>query len=485
MSTIIERTLRGGAGFFLANVITKGFGFLFIVIASRIFGPAEFGVLALALSVFGVAQRIAMFGLPNTIQRFFSGSGEDQLDKIYAAVLITAAVGGSVGAAALYIGAPLLASEFVFGNLALQPVLRVLSIAVAASVIFEVSRAVLQAQERVRDIVVAESVRSIGKPLVLSLFFIMGVQKATAGGWALAVAFGIGAAVCVPCLRRLSVRPDWRNLKTSLRKVLVYSGPLLFVGFSYFLAQQADRLMLGWLSSASQVGLYTTTSTLAMIMSTLHGALVSIFMPLASDAYRQSRHEEVRTAYQFIARWMGVANGLCLLIFVGVGGWILHIFGPEYATPSTYAALVILSTLYFLGTWVGPTGALLQMTDGHRAELFNTAVFVVANIASNYVLIPRYGLVGAALATFGSGVLRNVLQLAQIWRWLEITPLSSRNLIVGALTLGSVILAVMIPHDLTRLVVATASILIIGGYVLVSVTNEEKQALKRLCGQRT
>jgi O-antigen/teichoic acid export membrane protein len=82
---------------------------------------------------------------------------------------------------------------------------------------------------------------------------------------------------------------------------------------------------------------------------------------------------------------------VALLIFAGAGPWLLQLFGVEYVTDTTYRVLVVLSGLYFIAAWVGPTGALLQMSDGHRVELVNTIVFIVANVTLNYVLIAAMG----------------------------------------------------------------------------------------------
>lgn len=73
-----KRVLKGGAGFFASNVITKGLGFLFIVICARVLGTEEFGVLSLGFSIIGLMGSVGAFGLPNTIQRFLSGKGEKE-----------------------------------------------------------------------------------------------------------------------------------------------------------------------------------------------------------------------------------------------------------------------------------------------------------------------------------------------------------------------------------------------------------------------
>ncbi|MFB6280311.1 MAG: flippase [Salinibacter sp.] len=482
MPSVIERTLRGGAGLFSADVIAKAMGFLFIVIASRYLGPSEFGVLALGLSIFGVARNLSAFGLPNTIQRFLSGDGEEKVGQVYAALLTVGAIGTVLGAGTLYLTAPALASR-VFSTPALAGPLRVFSIGTIGGVSFMVLRAVLRAQEQVADVVQVDTIRSVGKVLLLGGVIAAGVRSAIAVAWGVAASFVPAVVLSGYKVQQVRFRPTFRSLAPHLKRVLGYTAPLVVVGFSYFLAQQADRLMLGWLTDTTKVGIYTTTSTLAMIMSALHGALVSIFMPIASEAHREGSKERMSDAYVFISRWMGVVNGFALLAFAGGGLWILHIFGPEYATDTTYLVLVILSTLYFVGTWVGPTGALLQMSDGHRIEFINTIIFVVTNIGLNYVLIIEYGVIGAALATLGSGVLRNVIQLIEIGVWYGVTPIRGRNIVDLAATLLGMTALFLVPQGELRALLAGIVMAVLGTYAFLSASEEERRAVHGLLAQ--
>ena len=482
MSSVIERTLRGGLGLFSADVIAKAMGFLFIVIASRYLGPSEFGVLALGLSVFGVARNLSAFGLPNTIQRFLSGEGEKEVGQVYAALLVVGALGTVLGAGTLYLTAPALAS-MVFSKPVLIGPLRVFSIGTIGAVIFMIIRAVLRAQEQIADVVQIDTIRSVGKVLLLGGVIAVGARSATAAAWGVAASFIPAVALAGYKVRQIHFRPIVKNLTPQLKRVLGYTAPLVVVGFSYFLAQQADRLMLGWLADTVKVGIYTTTSTLAMVMSALHGALVSIFMPIASEAYREGSKERMSDAYVFISRWMGVVNGLALLAFAGGGLWILHIFGPEYATDTTYLVLVILSTLYFVGTWVGPTGALLQMSDGHRIEFINTIIFVITNIGLNYVLIIEYGVIGAALATLGSGVLRNAIQLIEIGVWYGVTPIRGRNIVDLAATLLGMTALFLVPQGELRALLAGIVMVVLGMYAFLSASEEERRVVHGLLAQ--
>ena len=478
MSSVIERTIKGGAGFFTANLVSKGFGFLFIVVASRLLGPAEFGVLSLGLSVTGVARNFAAFGLPNTIQRFLSGSGEDRSAQIYSAVLVIGGITAALSSAGLYILAPWLSVK-IFNELALVTPLQILSVGVIVGVAATILRAILQAQEQVRRIILLDSVRSLAKVLFAMVIFFW-VRTATGAAWAVVGSFALAAIIGGRYVSRLDIQPSFRIMDAEFGTVLGYAAPLVVVGFSYFLAQQADRLMLGWLADAEVVGLYTVTSTLAMVMSTLNSALASIFLPIASQGYRNKTMKKVRKSYLFISKWGSTANGIALFAFAGGGPWILQIFGVSYATDTTYYVLLILAGFYFINVWVGPTGALIIMSDGHRMELINTLLFIFINIGLNYVLIVEYGIAGAALATFIAGAIWNIIQVCEITYLYGITPMRHQNLVL-LVVVGSGVPALMFAEaGVQRMIFALGCIGALAAYVLWTTSEEEQRFFLKL-----
>ena len=161
----------------------------------------------------------------------------------------------------LYIAAPWL-SVSVFDEPTLDGPLRILSISVITGVGVTLLRAVIQAQEEIQKIVVLDTVRSVGKVLVAVLIF-LGVQTAAGAAWAVLAASAMGATVAGNYVQYLDIRLSFQIKEIEFWRVLGYSAPLVIVGFSYFLAQKADRLMLGWLGDAEEVEVYTAASTLA------------------------------------------------------------------------------------------------------------------------------------------------------------------------------------------------------------------------------
>jgi O-antigen/teichoic acid export membrane protein len=191
-----------------------------------------------------------------------------------------------------------------------------------------------------------------------------------------------------------------------------------------------DRLMLGALADAGAVGIYAVVASLAIIGSLAHNSLVPIFLPIAASAHRRGQSQDLSAAYSVTATWAGYPSAILLIIFIGFGEWILSVFGKDYSTPEAHHVLVLLGAVIFLSSWVGPTGALLQMSGGHRLEFLNTVLFLAANFGLNLILIPRYGLLGAATATLASGLLRNLLQVGELYFLRGFVPISRRQVVI-------------------------------------------------------
>lgn len=438
--SLLARTLKGSLGFLFANVVGRGSGFLFVILAGRLLDVRAFGLLTLGLTIASLTRKIFTFGIPNTVQRFLSGKGTLRTRRIYGSTVLVTAVLALAGTVALFLATPLIARSVVDKPDLIGP-LRVLSGTVGLGVVFTVAKAVLQSREHVASYAGLDTAFGVVKVGLVVVFISTITASATAGAWAVLGAYISALGVFLVVVRRLHLTPSFAKLRASARRLVSYSAPLLVVGIGYYVAKQADRLMLGALDSAESVGLYTAAATLALSLTMVHRALGRILMPIISESYVQGDLHKACRMYQHSIKWVTLINGVVFLFFVGGGTLVLKLFGPEYTTPTVQLTLALLGLLYFVGTWVGPTGAFLQMTDGHKWESVNTVVFVVANVTLNYFCIHWFGLVGAALATTMSGLLRNGLQVVEMIHLHDFNPVSRNQLYIGGVVLvGSLLL---------------------------------------------
>jgi O-antigen/teichoic acid export membrane protein len=476
-NVIRSRILSGGGRFLLSNVAAKAFGFGFMLVAARFLGPAQFGVLVLGMSVMHLAGKIAAFGLPNTIQRFLAGQFTSEKEKYYGTILLFATTSSSLAVFALFVGAPSVAESF-FDEPALTSTLRILAAGVLPFITFLVGKAVLQAREHAGEVAIADAVGGASKLGIAFLLFWL-IATSDVGAWVLVASYAIGSLTAWYFVRMNEAQPDFTVDLSRFKRIGSYSVPLVVVGLGFYVSQQADRFMLGWLSTSSDVGMYTAASTLALLMTISMRSLGQIFMPMASESYEKKDHESLAQSFLTVTRWSSLAGTGCFLVFCGGGLWVLRLYGAEYATPTAYWTLLIISGLYLVVTLVGPTSVLLQMTDYHRVESINTVLFVVANIGLNYLFIPWFGILGAALATSLSGILRNIIQLVEVYRWLNIQPIGRITLGFSTLSiLGVGVVLATSPGSLTALVASVALLLATVGLFLWSASKEELGLLR-------
>ena len=83
-----------------------------------------------------------------------------------------------------------------------------------------------------------------------------------------------------------------------------------------------------------------------------------------------------------------------------------------------------------------PVDIVLLMSGKSSWNLLNTMIAVVVNVMLNLLLIPRFGMNGAAVAWAASILLNNLLPLGQTWRFLQLHPFGRGSAIVAASAIG-------------------------------------------------
>ena len=183
------------------------------------------------------------------------------------------------------------------------------------------------------------------------------------------------------------VQPKWRRIST----------PLLFVAGANVLLTQTDVLMLGVFQSTDLSGIYSVASRLAAMAIFATIALGSFGAPLIAELYSQGKIDDLARIAKTMARVAFACLVPAIIFFLLAGEWILALFGLEFV--SAYLPLLILMSGQALASCFGASAMILTMTEHEGAAARVLMSSVGANIILNAVLIPTYGMMGAAIAT--------------------------------------------------------------------------------------
>ncbi len=196
------------------------------------------------------------------------------------------------------------------------------------------------------------------------------------------------------------------GISLGYKTILLVSLPLLLAQSGQFIMAWTDKLMLGGFMSATEVGVYDVAFKLSMFVNIALTSVNSISSPKFAEMYAKKdfkRLEKIVHQSTKIIFWTTVP---LLVVFFSFSSQLLSLFGDEFA--SGMQVFMILCSARMVSAFSGPAGNLLQMTG--RQVIFMKVLFIgaIINFGLNFILIPKFGIEGAAYASIFSIVFWNL-----------------------------------------------------------------------------
>ncbi len=189
------------------------------------------------------------------------------------------------------------------------------------------------------------------------------------------------------------------------RKILKTTIPMLLSNSLFLIMNWTDTLMLSAFKSETDVGIYNTSLKIASLTTIVLIGINTIAMP----KYAELKNELLRFR-KFVKQTTFLIILSSLPIFLGIvffPDYLLKIFGNEFVGGQT--TLLILATGMFFSAISGSTVHILNMT-GYEKIVQNILLFsAVLNFILNFILIPLYGISGAAIATATTTIFWNLI----------------------------------------------------------------------------
>ena len=187
---------------------------------------------------------------------------------------------------------------------------------------------------------------------------------------------------------------------TDMRMWLTTSLPLLAITFSEILLQTTDVLVVSQMMGPGDVAIYFAAAKTMSLVMFIHyavgSAMANRFAALNARGDREGLINAIREAVNWTF-WPSLAAAALILL---AGKPLLWLFGPQFG--DGYPVMLVL-VLGFLGrAAAGPSELLLNMLGQQRATACVAVGVATLNIVLNLLLVPRFGLLGAATATASS-----------------------------------------------------------------------------------
>lgn len=439
----LQGIVKGGSLLLAASVFGNGMNYLFTLFLARQLEMEEFGLYALGITIFNTLVLLVTTGVDSGAVKFVSDrlAIDDHAGarRVAIGAWLTATVAGCVLAVGLTLAATPVA-ESLYDKPGLAPVLSLLAAAIPCAIGTTVLLSVLQAYQTVRYTVL---VKYLWEPL--SKWGAAGL--ALAAGWGLVGVVGgvaatlIVSAVLAAVLLVRSARVTRHDVATvsgkkDVRALALFCLPLLGANVFGIVAPRMDVMLLGYWATSVDVGQYLVAFQTAAVLALVLGAFDVAFAPLMSRAW--STHDEVamRDSYQAVHRMASMATMPIFVLVVVFRDEVLALFGD--ATGEATTALTILAVGHLVNATAGGSSTVLLMTGRSRVVLWNTIIYGLGLGLGAALLIPQWGIVGAAVAASTALVGLNLIRVWQVWQRHAVFPWTWQTMkpLAAGLTMG-------------------------------------------------
>lgn len=434
---------------------------------TRFLSDEYFGLVNVILSASSVLMPILAFGIPNTLIKYYSGfqerNGKDGFLTLMAFLPLILIV--PIGAISY------LANETIGDFLSKEnPIVKgyvwhIFIIGVAMAY-FEVFYAWAKVQMKS---VFGNFMKEVFSRIVISVLLLMVYWDV------ISVLTFLNAMVGMYILRTLIMQAyALRSLRLKLnfsfpgntREILTYSALIILGGSAAIVLLEVDKVMINQFIEIKNVAYYSVAGYIATVIAVPSRSMHNITYPLTAEILHKKDIKALKTLYQKSSLTLFIVSGLIFILIILNLNDLYNLLPESYR--GGYVIVFIIGFARVYDALLGNNNAIMYNSDFYRALLLMGVALAILTILLNLWLIPKYGLDGAAIASFMAFFIYNSIKLGFVkWKF-GIQPITKETfkVIFLLLALSTVFYFVSFPfHPVLN--IALKSFLILLCYILV------------------
>jgi O-antigen/teichoic acid export membrane protein len=372
---------------------------IIIIYAARLLGTAGYGVFSYAITLAGFLTLFMDPGINGILIRDAAKVDDDERRTIFGTMFVMKVVLLLIGVAVILFIAPLFST--LPGAKVLIPIV---AIVLALDTLREFFFSLIRAMENMQWEAAIFLLTNVGI-VVFGFIFLYMAANAQSFGWGYVVGDAIGTVAAVIALRGYFKKIFARFDLARVMPILKAAWPFAISGALGLLFTNSDILIISWMRSASDVGVYSAAIRIIQTFYLVPGIIQFATLPLIS---RLAKNDNVRFRSAF-ERTLGMI--FLASIPLSLGGIVLgtqimsFVFGAPYAAGGL-AFKILAATLMFDFPAAIIINALFAY-EHQRALIVSSALGGVVNVGLDLALIPFFGITGSAIATLIAQAVNN------------------------------------------------------------------------------
>jgi O-antigen/teichoic acid export membrane protein len=389
----LKRLTEGSLVYGLGGMLARMIGFLLIPVYTRALTPEDYGVMALIGLATTIIGMVFQMGFNGAMIRFYHDYPESRRRVFFGSTFLFQMSATALASLAMaLLSGPI--CRALFGEAALA---RYLVVSLAGSwlgLIGNVPSACFLIREQ-KWAVVGLSLFGTLVGAACPLYMVVALRM---GVWGAFLGTLMGTAVSSALNLWLTIREiDWKFDWAPVKRALAFGLPLIPHLMSHWAISYFDRLLIQKFATTSEVGLYSLGYNFGLIMQLITGSINTAWAPFFYNINREKGEEQAKAEVAKLSTYWLMLVGLAAMSLASLGPEVLRLMAaPAFWGASRVVPLIVLSYfvhgMYFMA--VNP----IFYKERTRILPGLSGIAAAVNVGLNFLLVPRYGMMGAAWA---------------------------------------------------------------------------------------
>jgi O-antigen/teichoic acid export membrane protein len=417
MGIVLKQSLKNAAITYVGFAI-GAINILFLY--TKILPDAYFGLVGVILATAAILMPLMAFGIHNTMVKFYSSQEEEKKNAFLTLMLLCPLVALLPLVFATWFFYDGIANFLSKENEIVKDYVWYIFLVGFAMAYFEVFYAWCKVHlKSVFGNFLKEVFTRLGVMVLLILYYCEIIT----------LDFFLKALVATYLLRTLIIKLYAYNLRKlkldfnfpkETKEILGYSLLIILGGSAALVLYEIDKVMINQFVAIENVAYYSVAVFIATVIVVPYRAMHNITYPLTAELLNSNNLSELRNLYQKTSLTLFIASGILFLLII-LNLEELYELLPEAYRGGFYIVLLI-GLAKVLDSILGNNNAILYSSRYYRTVLLFGVCLAILTIVLNLWLIPRFGIEGAALASFISVMIFTLLKLWYVYTKFKLLP---------------------------------------------------------------
>lgn len=419
MASYIKKLIEGSSFIFIIGILAAFIAFLTRIVLTRNLSLEEYGLFCAVFVFVSFFSFLRNLGLGASLIKYIPEFRvKERFDLIKSVIIITSSLRifiSLVFAIAFFLLSDFLAIHYFHNPLASQ-LLKILSVFFLLSALIDITRNLFEAFQKPFWFPFVDFSKNLFVLGFILLFFYFGLGVLSPVLAYLAMVFML-PLIFLPVILRSFKFSKYKLVlsKELVKKFFIFGMPFVFVSISAIVIAQVDTLLLTYFRSLEEVGIYNVVLPFSLLLLQFSSAISVILFPMCSEFWAKGQKERLINAVNFIYRYsFMVVIPLGLLIFYFTPSLLRIFFGEDYLPGSSAMRILLVGVMLY--SIANINQYVIAGIGKPKIVAKIVGLSALFNLLGNLVLIPIYGIIGAAIMTSLSYILSLVLSLIYLKR---------------------------------------------------------------------